>query len=229
MTVRRHIFLLAVAIMVGSTSARAQIVAPGMNPHALDIGYAMRWFHRDVTAPPLDDAQWDVASFYVRLGVFEWLTVTAEAGTWNIEHDDFPGQLFERYVIGGGLAGDIFHSNAWTLSVTASYSEVWDNDETFYSFDKRVYRTIVAAPVSRQMLRGTVGIDLWVAPLFIDDVIENTYFGTEVFRDEPDQHWGVLAGTELVFWRHATLLLSAQYVDYAEGLAGVAFRIGGED
>lgn len=229
MTRNRYALVLAVVLAGLSTTARAQLVVPPLKKHGVDVGYAMRWFHRDVTAPPLSEVSWDVASFYARLGVFDWLTVCAEAGMWSIEHDDFPGQVFDRYVIGGGLAANVFRFDDWTLIATASYCEVWDNDESVYSFDKRVYRTIVAVPLSRFVLRGSVGLEMWAAPFYVNDVVENVYYGADVFRDEPDQHWGALAGTQVVFWHHAAVLLTVQYVDYVEGLVGIAFTTGGDD
>jgi hypothetical protein len=86
------VLLIAIATLVASVPCRAQIIAPPLAQKSLDVGVAYKWFDRDVTSGQLDEAKWEVATIYTRYGAWEWLTIGAEAGLWEI------GARDEEYV-----------------------------------------------------------------------------------------------------------------------------------
>jgi hypothetical protein len=220
--------VIGVVVACCPTLARTQIIAPVLDRHALELGYAYRWCHRDATPPPLAEIRWEVATFYARFGLFDWLSADLEGGLWEVESDEFPQQVFDRYVVGGGVTARVWSANDWASSVSLNYTEVWDDDESAYGFDKRVYRLTAIAPISRQFRLG-VPLDTWIGPCYLDDTIENYRYNDSIaIEDEPETHWGLAGGLQAVLWGHVTILGYAQYVDYVEGLVGIGFRVGGE-
>jgi opacity protein-like surface antigen len=218
--------LLAIAV---TTPSSAQVISPVLDRNTFEFGYAYRWCHRDATPPPLDEIRWEVATLYVRFGAFDWLSVTFEGGLWNMENDDFPFQAFDRVVVGGGLTGRLWKREAWALSASLNYTEIWDDDVSAYGFDKRVYRIAAMTPISRRFFERAP-TDLWVGPCYIDDTIENyRYNDTSPIRDEPETHWGLAGGVQTALWDHVALIGYAQYVDHVEGLLSLAFRVGGDE
>ena len=209
--------------------ARGQIEAPVLERHAFELGYAYQWYHRDATQPPIAEIQWDVATFYVRFGAFDWLSFVLEGGLWEVENDDFPYQIFDRYVVSGGLSARVWSAREWAVSLMLGYKEVWDDDASAYGFDKRVYRISAVAPLSRRFEIGAP-LDAWLGPCYVDDTAENfPYNDYIVIRDEPTSHWGLSGGAQATLWGHFTILGSVQYVDYIEGLLGLGLRLGGEE
>jgi hypothetical protein len=219
------IFLLAGGSVVPSG---AQIVGPPIERHAVEFGFMYKWFDRDVQSGPVDELQWEVATLYGRYGAFNRVTLSAEGGVWDVDHPDFPRSYYRRYTMGGGVAVRVFERTSWEVAVTAHYQTVWDNDASSWDFDKRTRGWNANALLARRFVVGGQYLRAWAGPAYVDDRAENFLWGsTEPVVHEPESHWGVVAGGELVLWNHISGLAYALFLDHPQGRLGVAWRLGG--
>jgi hypothetical protein len=219
----------AFVIATGALAPRAQIIAPVLEKHAVELGYAYKWFDRDVPAP-VDEAQWEVASFFGRFGAFDWLTLVAEGGLWGIEHDDFPGQPYSRWVIGGGLSARLYRARHWDLTATVVYSEVYDHDDSDFRFDKRTRGWNAGVLAGSSFMFSGQRLDLWAGPMFVDDLIENYTWGfDEPLTSEPETQWGVAAGAYTVIFDYISGFAYVLYADHPQVRLGIGLRSRGDE
>lgn len=213
---------------VGAFPSNAQIVAPLLEKHAVEGGYAYKWFDRDV--PSLDDAQWEVASFFGRFGAFDWLTLSAEGGLWGIENDTAPYQPYTRWVIGGGATAPLYRAQRWNLVATVTYNEVYDHDESDSRFDKRTRGWNAGVLAGTSFDWSGQRLDLWAGPMFVDDLIENYAWGLDdPITSEPETKFGGAAGAYAVLFDYISGFAYVLYADHPQLRLGISVRSRGGD
>ena len=216
-------------MLVHAHVLHAQIVSPAIERRAIELGLAYKWFDRDVQSGPVDELKWEVATLYARYGAFDRVTLSAEGGTWDVSHPDFPLSYFRRYTMGGGVAVRALERSPWEVALTAHYQTVFDNDASVWNFDKRTRGWNVDALLARRFSVRNQYLRAWAGPAYVDDRAENSLWGSsEPVVHEPESHWGLVAGGEMVLWNHVSGLAYVLFLDHPQGRMGIAWRIGGE-
>jgi hypothetical protein len=219
---------IAFLVLARAPGARAQIVSPTIEHRAFEIGLAYKWFDRDVQSGPVDELKWEVATLYGRYGAFDRVTLSAEGLASDVNHPDFPLGIYRRYTMGGGVSVRVFEQASWEIDVTGHYQTVWDNDASSWDFDKRTRGWNADALVARHFTPGGQYLRAWAGPAYVDDRAENFLWGSsDPVVHEPESHWGIVAGGELVLWNHVSGLAYALFLDHPQGRIGVAWRMGG--
>ncbi len=224
---------LAICVLLcacGAIDATGQIVAPPMERNAAELGFAYKWFDRDVDSGPISEPQWETATFYMRFAAFDWLTITAEGGSWEITHDDFPTQEYRRFTVGGGAIARAYTRGRWSVDATVTYNEIYDHDESAYMFDKRTSGWNAGALVDCRMTFGGQSLDLWGGPMYVDDSIENYPYGSDdPLESDPDAEWGAAMGASAVFFDYASVFGYVLFLDHPQPRIGLALRLSGDD
>jgi hypothetical protein len=215
-------------LVLAATPALAQFVVPPMPRKAAELGYAYKWFDRDVESGPIDEADWQTATFYARFAPSDWLTISAEGATWDVTHEDFPGQEYRRWTVGGGANVRAYTRGRWSLDATVAYNEILDHDESPFEFDKRTTGWNVGAMVDCRLGLAGHSFDLYGGPMYVDDEIENFPYGAdEPIESDPDAHWGAVLGASAVFFQHASAFTYVLFLDHPQARVGFALRLGG--
>ncbi len=226
---RRFAFSVLVSACA-AIDASAQIIAPPMQRGAVELGVAYKWFDRDVETGPISEAQWETATFYGRFGAFDWLTLVAEGGTWHITHDEFPGQEYERWTVGGGAIARAYTRGRWSIDATLNYNEIYDHDDSAYMFDKRTSGWNAGVLVDYLFLFSEQSLDLWAGPMWVDDSIENYPYGSdEPIESEPDTRFGAATGLNAVLFDYASAFGYVLFLDHPQARIGLALRLSGDD
>lgn len=225
---RLSLAFLFVIVGVGPTSA--QIIVPPMPYKSVELGFAYKWFDRDIATGPISEATWQTATFYGRFAASDWLTISAEGGTWEITHDDFPGQEYRRWAVGLGGIARAYTRGRWSIDGTVTYNEIYDHDESAYRFDKRTYGWNAGVLADCRMVFSGQSLDLWSGPMYVDDVIENFPYGADnPIQSDPDTNWGLTLGANAVFFEHASAFGYVLFLDHPQARVGLALRLSGDD
>lgn len=220
------VFLLAAA---GVQPCRAQIVAPLLEKHAVEVGYAYKWFDRDVPAP-VDQAEWQAASLFSRFGAFDWLTLSVEGGLWSVEHEGLPDEPYTRWVVGGGVSARVYDARRWTLTATLAYNEIFDHDNSNSRFDKRTRGWNGGVLAGTSLVHAGQRLDVWAGPMFVDDLIQRYAFGVDdPIEVEPDTRFGAAAGAYAVLFDYLSAFGYVLHADHAQFRVGVSVRSRGQD
>lgn len=207
-----------------SAPSSAQIVAPLLEKHAIEGGYAYKWFDRDFPAP-LHEAAWEVASFFGRFGAFDWLTLSAEWGLWNLDDGAAPDQPYTRWVIGAGATAPLYRAPRWHVVATVAYNEVYDHDGSKSRFDKRTRGWNVGVLAATSIEWSGQRVELWAGPMFVDDVVENYAWGLdEPITSEPDVKFGGAAGAYAVLFDYISGFAYVLHADHPQLRLGVSMR-----
>ncbi len=229
MRTTRLLPLISVLLGAIAPGARAQIVAPLLENHAIEGGYAYKWFDRDVPTP-VDAAEWEVASIFVRFGGFDWLTISAEGGLWNVDHDGYPDDPYTRWVVGGGLAAAVYRAPRWSLTATVNYNEVFDHDNSDSQYDKRTRGWNIGLLAGTSFDLAGQRLDVWAGPMFVDDLIDWYSFGVDdPLTVEPDNQFGAAAGLYAVVFDYISGFTYVLYADEPQLRVGIALRSRGGD
>jgi hypothetical protein len=215
-------------ILVHAHILHAQIVSPTIERRAIELGLAYKWFDRDVQSGPVSELQWEVATLYGRYGAFDRVTFSAEGGVWDVDHPDFPLGYYRRYTMGGGIAVRAFERGAVEVAIAGHYQTVWDNDQTSWDFDKRTRGWNADVLLARRFTPHGQYLRAWAGPAYVNDRAENFLWGaSDPVVHEPESHWGVVAGGEMVLWDRVSGLAYVLFLDHPQGRIGLAWRMGG--
>jgi hypothetical protein len=212
-----------------SRPCHAQIVAPLLEKQAFEVGYAYKWFDRDVPSPQLE-AEWDVGSFFARFGALDWLTLAAEGGLWGVEAADGTNQDYSRWVVGGAASARLHRAKRWNLTATITYNEVYDHDKSKNRSDKRTRGWNAGVLAGTTFAPAGQRLDLWAGPMFVDDLVESYAWGV----DDPlaynaDTKLGGAAGAYAVLFDYISGFAYVLYADHPQWRVGVSLRTrGGE-
>lgn len=225
----RAIFLCAVLCVSVPQSISAQVIAPPMEYKAAELGFTYKWFHRDVETGLIPEPQWETAAFYGRFAASDWLTITAEGGSWEVTHDDFPGQEYKRWTVGGGAVARAYSRGSLSVDATVTYNEIYDHDESTFDFDKRTYGWNAGVILDYGARFAGQSVDFWAGPMYVDDAIENYPYGADQpVRSDPENHWGIAAGAYGLFFDHASVFSYVLFLDHPQARVGLALRFGGD-
>jgi hypothetical protein len=203
---------------------RAQIVAPPLNQRAAEAGIAYKWFRRDVTSGQVPDIDWEVATVYGRYGAWDWLTLTAEGGLWEIGADK-DLQKFSRWAVGLGLSARVYQKNRWQLFASGTFNEVYDLDESTLYSDERTRSWTLALVANRRFGAGGNRLDVWAGPMFVNDLAEVYAFNaSEPIQLETDPTLGIALGTYGVLYEYISGFAYVVYADDAQFRLGVSIR-----
>ena len=201
-----------------------------MNRGAAELGFGYKWFDRDIEEGPISEATWETAVFYARFAGWDWLTISAEGGLWDVEHEDFPGQPYARWTLGAGAVARAYSRGRIAVDATIAYNEIYDHDESAYRFDKRTNGLNVGVALDYRLTYDDHSLDLWAGPMFVEDSIENFAYGTDdPIESEPDANWGAAAGANAVLFKHASVFGYVLFIDHPQVRIGAALRLDGVD
>jgi hypothetical protein len=228
---QKGIFIVVmVCMLICAVAAEAQIMGLPIPPHALEIGYTHKWFHRDVETGPVDELKWEVGTIAVRYGALSRLTISFEGNTSLYKNDDFPGLEFERYTVGGGVVVEVWERGPWNLSTCLHYNEVYDHDISKTHFHKRVYDIIGGVQAGYCFEPLGQRMNVWAGPMVVRDVGENyPWDANEPIRSESSGDFGFAVGSELVAVNYIAGNFYVVYADYLQARIRIAFHIGGAE
>jgi hypothetical protein len=221
------VLLIAIATLVASVPCRAQIIAPPLAQKSLDVGVAYKWFDRDVTSGQLDEAKWEVATIYTRYGAWEWLTIGAEAGLWEIGARDEEFREFNRWAVGVFASARFYQRERWSIFASGTYNDMYDLDQSELRSDERT-RSWTAGVLAAFSFHGEKHrVNVFAGPLFVDDTIEAYPFNAEdPVTLDTDATLGVTAGVNGHVFRHLSGFASIVYADHPQARLGIGVRLG---
>lgn len=219
-----------VAALFGATvtPAYAQVVAPPLERGAAELGFAYKWFHRDVTSGQTAAIEWEAASVYGRYGAWDWLTITVEGGLWEVDKEGDP-RHFTRWVVGGGVAARVYWRERWKLLATGTFNEVYDLDESQYRSDERTVSWTAALLADLTLGDGPHRLDVWAGPMFVDDTAEVYAFNSwdpEEIETEPAL--GFALGAYGVLYEYMSGFAYVVYAEYPQVRLGFSLRSRGD-
>lgn len=225
-----HRLLLSVGLLIASASvATAQIMGVNLNRGALQMGYMHKWFHREMEPNMPAEMRWEVGTYFLRYGGFDWLTLSFEGGLLEFENDDFVGLKYRRFAVGAGVVTRFYRYRNWNLSGSFHYNEVWDHDDSPNHFHKRTRGTIAGLQIDRTFGYRGQSLALWMGPAYVVDVGENyPWDSTTPIRNESSSNFGIVGGAELVLFRHLAGIAYVVYADHLQPRLGVAYQVGGD-
>lgn len=230
MTVRRLLIRTLLAVLaVGALTAapcRAQIVAPPMEKKAAELGFAYKWFHRDITSGQVSDISWDVGTLYMRYGASRRITFALEGGLWGIDAPDGADRSFTRWTVGAAVSASVVSRERWRLLATATFNDVYDLDQSSNNSDEKTRSWTAALLLDVPVLSGAHRVDVWAGPMFVDDLTEVFPFGSvEPVRLESDRTIGASAGVHAVVFDVVSAFAYGVYADHLQARIGAAIRL----
>jgi hypothetical protein len=216
--------------MLGQASqAHAQVMGLPLERGSVQLGYAYKWFHRDMEPSYPSEMRWEVGTFTVRYGGFQWLTLSIEGRVSNVEHDEFAGLEFRRYAVGAGLEVRLYERGPWEVAGAFHYTEVWDHDDSPNHFHKRTRDVTTALLVGRSFDYRGQDVALWAGPAYVDDMAETyPWDSNEPIPNEASNDFGITAGAEVLLFRHLAGVAWFVYAaDYIQPRIGLACQFGG--
>ena len=206
-------------------AAYGQIVGPPLGKASFEGGYTYKWFHRDLEPNKPIEMEWEVASFFARYGITDRVTISFEGGSWEIEHDDFPGMEWDRITVGGGITVRVYEYRRYGLSGFFHYNEILDTDRSSARFRKQTRGVLTGVQVERGFKYRKQKVWLAAGVAYVWDQGKNYVWGERPpLEDDSENNIGiVLSASALIHNRLATFVYLV-YADYWQPRVGVALR-----
>jgi hypothetical protein len=218
--------LSALLSVLSATAGHAQVLGPSLESGSLELGYAYKWFHRDLESLVPEESRWETASLFFRYGAFGWVTLSFEGGIWNMEHDDFPGQYYRRYTVGAGASVDIWSYRGFAVSGSFHYSEIMDHDKSEYHFHKRIRSVIGGLFVETSYASWNQTFEMWGGLLYGYDEGETYAWGSPpAIEGDTDNNVGAGLGVGAVLFEHFVPFAQVVYIEYPQARVGFSLRL----
>lgn len=218
--------ILIAFMLAAATAARAQVLGPSLDPGRVELGYAYKWYHRDLESLVPEESRWEAASLFVRYGAFGRVTLSFEGGVWKIEHDDFPDQYFRRYTLGVGAGVKVWSFRGFTLSGSVHYSEIMDHDKSEFHFHKRIRSITGGLFVESSYSDWNQSFEWWGGLLYGLDKGETYAWGSPPpVEGESQNNVGVGFGVGAVLFEHFVPFGHVVYIEYPQARIGASLRL----
>ena len=219
-------WVLAVFVLLSAGSnARAQVMGPALERHALEFGFVYKWYERDFESMYVGREDWSAGALYFKYGVCRWATLSVEGGISAVHHDDFPDNDYRRYTIGTGLTARVYERPGFRIEASGHYSEIFDHDRSDNQFHKNT-RDIVAAIQFEGV--GTIRdqqIVFWIGPAYVYDQVRQYPWRThEPVKGDTSANFGVIIGTNVLLFDRIDVFFNGVYADAFQPRLGAGIQ-----
>jgi hypothetical protein len=206
--------------------ARGQALGPGVRRGRLEIGYAHNWFHRDLRSELTSDFDWEVDLLYLRCGLHERLTVSAEGFIWEYDEGDrFPDRKYRTYHVGCGALLSVYEFPSLRIALAANYSERFWFDTSRSRYHKRTRSVVVAIQIGRAFSIAEGTITAWGGPAYVSDKLTDYPWGSyEGSQYNSFTDFGAVFGIDFLLWGRIHILPYLVYADYLQPRMTAGYR-----
>lgn len=217
-----HLVLLFV--LCGFCAVHGQILGPGLKSQKFEIGYIYRWFHRR-TQDPAYEPDWASEAIFMKYGITDWLTISAEGLVFKNMGSGFPDRDYREYNIGAGTALQILKVEFLQIGFSFHYYESFSFDRSEDTYHKRTNGFMGAIPVEYPFSLLNQNIILWIAPIYVYDEILNYSYGSyDPIVSKSQNNWGGVVGINCLLFRHFEPFFHLVYADFFQPRVGIGYQ-----
>lgn len=223
MTSRKILYVCMVHLFY-SSHLLPQVLGPELNSGELVAGYLRKWFHRTVHSSDPTDWDWGGKAIFVKYGITSWLTLSLEGllDTGGLgKTKRFPDRDYRDFYIGAGATFHIMTVQRFRILLSLHYNEKFGFDRSKSRYHKNIRSTVAAIQVEQTVpLFGQKAV-LWVGPAYVfDEIIQYPFGSYRSIIDRSFNNIGLLAGGNLVLFKHVEIFVHFVYADFLQPRLG---------
>ncbi|MDH5683758.1 MAG: hypothetical protein OEZ20_04760 [candidate division WOR-3 bacterium] len=222
-----HLFLL---LLFSSNVTNGQVLGPELKTGKFEIGYFWKNIHRKLKPDFLSGNNWYVESIFMKYGVSNWITLSAEGAVWPIKDDRYPERNYRSYKVGAGIISRVFEIKKFRIALAFHYNEIFYFDRSPYeSVDTSTYHKNTRGIISTIQIerifsfRGQ-NVTLWISPAYVyDEVLQYSSLNFKTYTDKSFNNFGFVVGANLMLFKHIEPFFHIVYADFFQPRGGIGY------
>lgn len=212
--------------LMAASGAQGQVLGPGLARGRTEMGYAHGWFRRDLRSELSSDFDWEVDLLYLRYGVAERLTVSAEGFIWKYEEGGrYPDRKYRTYHVGCGFFLRIREIRSIQFGLMANYSERFWFDTSRSRYHKRTSSVVAAILARREFQIAGKVLTVWGGPAYIFDRLVEYPWGSQAGTQyDSFDNFGCIFGLDSLLMDHIHIAAFVAYADYLQPRVTSGYR-----
>jgi hypothetical protein len=201
-----------------------QILGPSLNAGKFELGYTVKFFHRDMSDILPQD--WWSPAIFGRYAINKWLTVSGE-GIIGFEYPDERRYSDYRSIgAGAGLVVSVIEIKQLQVALSFHYFEIMWFDRLQNHSHQNLRSMIGAIQIQRKFDYLGQQITLWVAPAYVDDTLLEyiPYPGYAGVKYNTPNKLGLIVGSDFLLFKHIHPFAHLVYADYFQPRLGAGYR-----
>lgn len=219
-----HIYFILI-LLVCFNEIDGQVLGPELIKHKFEIGYVYKWFNRKLEPHYWVECDWQYRSLFMKYGVDQWLTLSAEGLILNCKSERFPERDYRGYRFGAGIISRIVEAKGFRIALSFHYNEILYFDRSDSACHKSARGFVAAIQVERTFSFYDQNITLWAAPTYAcDEITQYLYGHYEPYVDKSLNNWGFAIGTNILLLSHIEPFVHIVYADFIQPRLGIGFQ-----
>ncbi len=200
-----------------------QVMGMTLDKGRFEIGYTSMQHKRVLENWGTEPVNWGTQIFYIRYGVYDWLTMSFEGFLSNSENrEQFPQRDYRDIRFGAGIASKFYSVESFRFILNCQYSEWLMFDRSLERHHKQVQSLLSAIEIQYIHRIDPVEGRISVSPVFLfDQYSQYTQFNNST--DKSLENLGIAMGIDLTTYDHLRLYGQGFFTSFWQTRTGLGW------